>query len=251
MAYFRGTIRSQILDMDTLVNVVLPYDYPQAEPERTYKTLYLLHGNKQNADAWMRFSEAERLANELGFVLIMPEVQRSFYTDMKFGLRYFSYVTEELPIVMNKMFRIPQERERTFVGGLSMGGFGAMKCVLNRPDLYAGALCFSSAFYRLDEPEKMTHIRLCEMQSMIGLDFAIEKENDLNAMMDRYPNHIKKPILYIACGTEDFLYEHNQRMCRELEFRHFPYRYEEWEGIHNWKFWNVALQKGMRFLCEQ
>ena len=97
MAYFQGSVRSLVLGMDTNVNVVLPHDYydAQGNPGKYDKVLYLLHGLKQNADAWPRMSSAERYADYYGYALVIPEVQRSFYTDMAGGPAYFTYLTED------------------------------------------------------------------------------------------------------------------------------------------------------------
>ena len=154
MACIRMSLRSRVLDVDTVVNVVIPYDHFDREGRLKpfTRTLYLLHGLRQNADAWQRMSSAERIANYYGYALIMPDAQRSFYTDMAHGPRFFTYLTEELPEIMQAMFKIPADPAHTYVGGLSMGGYGALKCALQRPDLYAGAMCFSSGFFTLNRP---------------------------------------------------------------------------------------------------
>ena len=92
MAFFKGSIRSQTLGMDTGLTVVLPFDRA-AVPETECPAIYLLHGHGENADVWTRMTSAERYANAYGVALVMPEVQRSFYTDMAMGLSYFTYVT--------------------------------------------------------------------------------------------------------------------------------------------------------------
>ena len=64
----------------------------------------------------------------------MPEVQRSFYTTGKVGIDYFHYVADELPAICGKWFHLDQRRENTFIAGESMGGYGAVKIALNRPE---------------------------------------------------------------------------------------------------------------------
>lgn len=134
MAFFKGSIRSQSLGMDTGLTVVLPFDRA-AVPETECPTVYLLHGHGENADVWTRMTSAERYANAYGVALVMPEVQRSFYTDMAMGLSYFSYVTKELPDTCQRLFHLSSRREDRFVAGLSMGGYGALKlgAALSRP----------------------------------------------------------------------------------------------------------------------
>jgi S-formylglutathione hydrolase FrmB len=61
------------------------------------KVVYLLHGLTDNCTGWTRYSSCERYARERGVALVIPEVQRSFYIDGVYGLKYFTYVAEELP----------------------------------------------------------------------------------------------------------------------------------------------------------
>ena len=144
MAFFKGSIRSQSLGMDTELTVVLPFDRA-AVPETECPAVYLLHGHGENADVWTRMTSAERYANAYGVALVMPEVQRSFYTDMAMGLSYFSYVTKELPDACQHLFHLSSRREDRFVAGLSMGGYGALKLGLRCPDLFAGCAGFSGS----------------------------------------------------------------------------------------------------------
>lgn len=250
MAYFCGSVRSRILEMDTNIHVVIPYDYydAQGNPGKYDKVLYLLHGLKQNADAWPRFSSAERYANYYGYALVFPEVQRSFYTDMKQGMRYFTYLTEELPTLVHEMFRLPTEREKTYVGGLSMGGYGALKCALSRPDLYAGAMCFSSGFYALEYSEFLMQVYYsrAELEGILGAQLQLKAEDNLDYLMRAFPKNTPKPRLYLACGTEDPLYPHTIRARDTLRKTGFDLTYEEWPGAHDWRFWDVALEKAMR-----
>lgn len=253
MALFRGTVRSTVLEMDTQVNVIIPYDYHHGEEKQVKydKVLYLLHGLKQNADAWQRFSSVERYAQEYGFVVIMPEVQRSFYTDMAMGLPYFTYLSEELPGMMQEMFNIACDREHTYVGGLSMGGYGALKCALLRPDRYAGALCFSSGFFVLENAGVSKGVwKNDEMKAIIGADLICPDCDRLDLVMDGFTPDMKKPKVYLACGTEDYLYKNNVMMRDVLQEKGFAPVYEEWGGVHDWLFWDLAVQRGMQCVCE-
>ena len=139
MAFLRCEIASEALRMATAVDVILP---DQGELSRI-KTLYLLHGLTDDCTGWTRYTAVERYARERGIAVVLPEVQRSFYTDMVYGLSYFTYVSEELPAVCRRMFGLGAAREQNYIFGLSMGGYGAMKCALTYPERYAGAASFS------------------------------------------------------------------------------------------------------------
>ena len=136
MAYVRMDVKSEVMDMYTSLIVLLP---DGAENE-DIPVVFLLHGLSDNATNWSRFTAAERYAASYGVAVVMPEVQRSFYTDMKYGLDYFKYVTDELPALIRRYFRL--NCTSMYVMGLSMGGYGALKCALTYPERYKGAAAF-------------------------------------------------------------------------------------------------------------
>ncbi|MEG2701232.1 MAG: alpha/beta fold hydrolase, partial [Clostridia bacterium] len=184
MAFFRGTIRSDTLMMDTVLNVAIPFETNIAlrPGMQKDKTIILLHGLKQNADSWSRYSMMEYYAHELGYHVVMPEVQRSFYSDMVNGMNYFTYLSTELPWIMEHVFHLPMER--LYVGGLSMGGFGALKLALHYPERFAGALCFSSGFYMLEKPKQLMDLFFSkgELTGIFGNDFAVTEQNNLDQL---------------------------------------------------------------------
>lgn len=131
MAFLRCEIASESLRMATAVDVILPDKGDLSE----VKTLYLLHGLTDDCTGWTRYTAVERYVRERGLAVVLPEVQRSFYTDMAYGLPYFTYVSEELPAVCRRMFGLGAAREQNYIFGLSMGGYGAneMRAHLPRP----------------------------------------------------------------------------------------------------------------------
>ena len=219
MAYLQSSIRSLALGMDTNLNIILPADRydAQGKPTGYDKVLYMLHGLKQNADAWPRHSCIERYANHYGYAVIIPEVQRSWYCDLPGGTNYFTYITEELPELVHRMFKLPEGRENTYIGGLSMGGYGALKCALRRPDLYCGAMCYSSGFFSLENAQHLMDVYYSEgeMKSILGQDLTLCDEDSLDYLIRHFPKDAQKPRLYVSCGTEDFLIKANVR-CRDL-----------------------------------
>ena len=127
-----ATIRlfADTLGKFTQCEVLLP-DRPQ--PGRPVPALYLLHGLSDDDTVWMRRTAIERCAGNRYLAVVMPDGDRSFYSDMIDGSRYFAYVTDELPRLMEATFPLSRERQGRFVAGLSMGGWGAFKAALNLP----------------------------------------------------------------------------------------------------------------------
>ncbi|GMA60977.1 hypothetical protein GCM10025859_14170 [Alicyclobacillus fastidiosus] len=73
----------------------------------------------------------------------MPQVHRSAYTDMAYGNRYWTFLSEELPEVARSFFHLSDAREDNFVAGLSMGGYGALKWALRKPEQFVAAASLS------------------------------------------------------------------------------------------------------------
>lgn len=252
MAIFRGTIRSKTLMMDTSVNIVVPYEQHYAATKaREFKTVILLHGLKQNADAWPRMSRVEQYAHAAGFNVVMPEAQRSFYTDMTYGLAYFDYIANELPQMLSNVFRMPTDSAHLYVGGLSMGGFGAFKCALTYPERFAGVMSYSGALYCFEELSKYESILFPgEVTAMLGPDLRCPAESSLTSLAQKASASSCKPRMYLACGTEDSLLEDNRRFAAYLRTLGFNPVYEEWSGQHDWTFWDRACARSFALMAD-
>ena len=259
MAHISAMIHPASLGFKTRIEVAFPqhpkptvpkdsplYHEPPAPPD---KILYLLHGLSDDVTAWVRNTRICSYAEERGYIVIMPEVQRSFYSDMKYGSDYFTYVSEELPQICEEMFNIKHVRERTFVAGLSMGGYGAVKCGLSRPDFYAACAGFSGA---LD----VNVVKVAneggwynEMNAVFGEGGEIPDNADLFKLADKMaklPKNEQARIL-VTCGDEDFLIEANRKFDRHVRDLPVDYEYREWAGVHNWKFWEECLPVAFGF----
>ena len=103
----------------------------------------LLHGLSGSSAEWVRFSKIEYYAKKFHFVIVMPEVNRSFYCDTATGMNYYTYVSKELPEIVNRWFRVDTSPENSYIAGESLGGYGAMKFALRNPQSYAGAAALS------------------------------------------------------------------------------------------------------------
>lgn len=246
MALFEGSLRSEVLRMDTAVTVSLPQKPGTADPP----VLYLLHGLGDDHTAWVRRTGIDRYANREGIAVVMPEVQRGFYTDMAYGPAYFTYITEELPRLCGSFFRITEDPARTYIAGLSMGGYGALKAALRCPERYAAAGCFSGAVdIRSRMKAEDNPMTPGEVQAVSGGELA--PEDDILMLTARAVNAGRKlPAFYITCGLSDYLYEDNRRLRQQLDFLHIPYVYEEWTGAHEWDFWDRSVRQFLQFIRE-
>lgn len=236
MSLLRVEYSSRELEMCTSFQVVLP---DEGDLGKT-KVVYLLHGISDNCTGWTRYTSCERYARERGVALVIPEVQRSFYADQVYGLKYFSYISRELPQACRRMFGFSPERQYNFVCGLSMGGYGALKCALTYPENYAGCGSFSGAVdlkALVSRPSGPLTER--ERTAIFGAGHKVGPENDLFSLAQRA---VSPPPIYLSCGEEDSLYSLNNAFAQALSRLGLTHRYDHRPGDHTWDFWDRSLQ---------
>lgn len=258
MALFEGDIFSPTLKYNTHIKVIFPDVSSESMPMISGKpsVLYLLHGLSDNASAWTRFTRLEYYAKKYNFIVIMPDAARSFYTDMRMGMPYFTYFADELPETIGAWFRIPTEREKTFIAGLSMGGYGAVKIGLNRPERFGGVATFSGVLNTevLFQSDKLLppEDRLMfdgEVQAIYGQRDNLRDEDTPIELVKKLSSEPNRPRLLQCCGTEDFLYTDNIAFKTAAETAGYGHKYMEWSGAHTWLFWDVAIQRAMQYFC--
>ena len=193
-------------------------------------------------------TSVERYAAKYGFAVVMPCGDRSFYQDMVYGLHYFTYISKELPELVQRYFRVSGEPEDTFVAGLSMGGYGTMRCAFTYPESYGAAAAFSSVadIRRWRTAKQKNNMMLDELAGMWGSELEVPDEADLFCLSDKAA---ALPPLYMACGQEDPLLEVNQNLYQHLHKQGRDVVMESWEGSHEWSFWDVAIQKAFAFFA--
>ena len=239
--------RSKELNKQVQVNVVIPEIFK--DTGKTYKTLWLLHGLSDDHSAWMRNTSIERYANKHGIAVVMPDVNRCWYTNTAYDANYFNFVAKELPTVCRGLFHgMSEKREDNIIGGLSMGGYGALKLSLTCPEQYCACISLSGA---LDITRKNRHYNLNEWRSIFGFDMQSPlelegSEHDLFALAVRNKNEgMPFPKLYLWCGLEDTLLETNRAFSRLLSELGVLHTYEESEGDHSWQWWDLHIQDGL------
>jgi len=242
MALFRGDFFSNQLSMVTSVNVIIP-DFAD---NSKLNVVYLLHGLSDNCTGWARLTSIERYANRHRVAVVMPEVQRSYYIDMKNGLKYFSYVATELVDFAGKMFGLPTSREKSYIAGLSMGGYGAMKIALAKPEQFCACAGFSSVCdIENTIKEEMPASNIPELNAILGEELKVSASDDLYKLSTKCNKNSLKPKVFMTCGTSDMLYQQNIDFKTHIETLDFDFTYKEWEGDHTWEFWDKSIEMAL------
>lgn len=216
----------------------------------TYPVLYLLHGLSDDQTIWMRRTSIERYVSELGIAVIMPFGERSFYSDMQCGRRYWTFLSEELPVLARNFFpRISPRREDTFAAGLSMGGYGALKLALRRPDRFAAAASLSgvldiAAFVKRQLPDNAAF-----WNAIYASPEALESgEDNLFVAAKKAVQAEHPPKLFACCGTSDFLYGDNLTAVKVFRELGVDLTYEEGPGSHTWEFWDQWIRRALEWM---
>ena len=214
MAHLQIEQRLETLGGQSIFHVVLPEagDLPEAP------VIYLLHGAGDNGTGWLRYTAAERCATEKGLVLIIPGVGNSWYTDMASGVQALTCVTQELPAVCRRMFGLTQQREKTHVIGLSMGGYAALKLALTNPYSYTTCTALSAAV----RPEQVVK----------SPDWPLPPAA-ARAVFGPGIDH----------GEQDALLPANREFHALLQSNGIAHTFETALGAHTWPFWDAQLKR--------
>lgn len=261
MAFIQMSILSKSLMRTVPVNVILPVDkmvlpgMPKRE-EKPYKALYLLHGIFGNCTDWVCGTRIQRFSEEHDLVVVMPSGDNAFYVDRPAAHNFYGeFIGEELVELTRKMFPLSRKREHTFIGGLSMGGYGAMRNGLKYGDTFGYIVSLSGALH-LEEMASRTKDNTFFIESK---SFAESCFGDLSKLLDsdKNPKWLVKerkkagkplPKVYIACGDQDSLLEANRDMAAFLKAQGVDVTFEVGPGGHEWDFWDAYIKKAIDWL---
>jgi S-formylglutathione hydrolase FrmB len=209
-----------------------------------YATYYLLHGLSDDYTIWHRRTRIEMYVANLPLVVVMPDGYRGFYTNCNEGPRYADYIGRELPDFMERTFPLKKVRGGRCVGGLSMGGYGALRIALGFADRFISANSHSGAVMRGTQPSPKN--KEPEFQRVFG-PRPEGSEHDLVALARKAKAAGTLPKMLIDCGVEDFLIEENRRFHAHLQALRVPHEYAEFPGAHEWGYWDQHVQEALAF----
>jgi len=264
MAVFDISMHSSSLGHITHMTAILPTEVmhfpgrPAPEPKKNLRVLVLLHGYSGIDTDWIRGSCIAELALKHNMAVFMPDGGNSFYLDDEIrGELYETLLVKEIPEFIRNTFPVSSAPEDTYIGGFSMGGYGALHTALKHPDVYSACIALSSALI-IDSLDKMTPesgnpIARYSYYTHIFGDLKKARGSDLDPKYlakKVLEDGVKKPALYLACGTEDFGIAGNREYSQYLTSIGYDHVFKESTGIHNWLFWNEYIQKAMDWLDE-
>jgi len=251
----RGDYSSDVLRTTVNVQFIIP-----EKCDGPFKVTYLLHGLHGNQGSWMDYSMLPFYGKDYNTIFVMPETGRSFYYDLKHGRNFSTFILDELPLICKKIFNISDKREDTAIMGNSMGGYGALKLALTKPQQYGFCAAISTAclYFKpvLDalREDASAYLKtgaeaqeiMKDLSAIFGEDLKYRPDGDILELINNFPAGKPKPKIYATCGTEDIeMIKDNQRFRDEMKDKSFDFTYEEWSGVHDWNFFNDALKKSL------
>ena len=275
-------VRSQALGMATSLTVFTP-EAMTRQDSPVPGLLILLHGLTGNHAVWSMRTDLQSLADLHNLVVALPDGARSFWLDQAVGLEWGRWVGSELPSLLRSVLRVSAARSETFIGGLSMGGYGAVRAAFDYPRTFGGVISLSGTLDVAERAFRSRHLDLYEIG--FGDLERPRRSDDLVTRMAAAapaaptpntptpdpaapgaapsatppntptPNtptpSVAVPLdvrFFAVCGTEDRLLKQNRRFRDIAEEIGLDLTYREGPGGHDYVFWNEWLPVGLDHL---
>lgn len=227
--------------------------YSVIEPERsreirtTRSVLYLLHGLFGSHQNWTENTQILRYAREKDFIIVCPDAGDRWYTDDPACERanYESFILNEIIPDAEERFTAGRSRSRRAIAGISMGGYGALKFALRRPDTFCLAASMSGAFNAAEILNIAPRQEVVpSISTVFGTNDELRCRNSLTQLIENFPNDrvAELPRIYFDCGDSDEFFEANVAFDLRLKDKHVPHEFLQRRGDHSWEYWNRNLE---------
>lgn len=260
MAIIEVNFISKCLMRTVTFNAIIPVDKfgPQAEnaEQKPLKTLYLLHGIFGNYTDWVNGTRIQAWAEANDLAVIMPSGENRFYLDdEKSGELYGEFIGKELVEFTRKLFPLSDKREDTFIAGLSMGGYGAIRNGLKYAENFGCVIGLSAALVHdtwkdADNSAPIFTFRRNYYETIFGEYNKVKgSDKDPKALLLKLKEEGRPvPKMYLCCGTEDGLVTANRDFRDFLNENGVDLTYVEGPGKHDWVFWDTYIKKVLDWL---
>lgn len=238
-------IHSASMNKDIRCVVVLPDSYTNTA--QTYPVLYLLHGYSGNYANWVKNApDFIACVDRFGIIGICPDGHyNSWYFDSPIdsSVKYETFVSKEVPAYVDSHYRTKKDRRFRALGGLSMGGHGALYLGILHKDFFGAAVSMSGGVDFTPFPKNW------DIAKVLGA-YDQNKERWQRHTVQYLVGTLKNGDLAISfeCGTGDFFLGVNRALHLKLTNLKIDHDYAERPGQHNWAYWNNAINYQMLFL---
>jgi enterochelin esterase-like enzyme len=241
---------SDALGRDWGYTIYLPSGYRQDGAR--IPVLYLLHGNSGDANDWLTQGHLQSAADALiahkdipPVAIVMPQGGTDWYVDRKEKMES-AFFGDLLPEIETH-YAVSMQRGGRMIGGVSMGGFGALRYALTQPELFCGALLLSPAIYA-NEPPRASAARRVGVFGDRQFDPAIWHELNYPAQWDRYMSRPYRLPMFIAAGDDDLAIQADaSALYTRLRLAGNPAALRIIDGGHTWEVWSALLPAALKY----
>ena len=257
MVLFRGDIKCRSLQRRTSISVILPADNihflndTEDIVPKPYKTLYLLHGLYGSDDIFLANTSIQKFAEDNKIAVVIPCGENSFYVDNEKSHEFYGeYVGQELLDITRNIFPLSHKRKDTFIGGFSMGGYGAIRNGLKYNQNFSKIAMISPALITEDIVNYSYDNNVLRSRNFFESIFGNLNEIKGSDMDPKFliDNCSDIPDIFIACGVRDFLYEKSVDFSDYLNSKNISHSFISDEGEHNWDFCDKYVKEFIKTL---
>lgn len=205
--------------------------------------IFLLHGYSGNYKQWNNIMNAQKYADDYGFIIVCPDgLFSSWYLNSpaKPNWQYEDFFFNELYPDIKQKYNV--DDKNIFISGLSMGGHGALYLFIKHPDLFSGAGSTSGGVKLSDGFGKFG------LGDLLGNPQADSELWKQFSVMDNI-NKLKgnnKPIIF-DCGSSDMFYVANNQLKQKCDDLKLNATYISQPGGHNKTYWAMSIKQQFEF----
>jgi enterochelin esterase-like enzyme len=235
------TFWSAALNRSMPYNIYLPPGYDEDVYSR-YPVVYLLHGLGGNQDSWLDHGIVQQ-ANDLiaareipPLIIVAPAGDRGYWVDhANGGPRYGSYISRDLISFIDKEYRTFAHRDFRAIGGISMGGHGALQLALNNPSTFGVVGAHSVALRRKEQ----------------AFDFFGDRQyfeaHDPVTLCQKDQGQARQLLIWLDIGANDHWYGAAKSFHELLVAQRIPHSWQVYDGGHDPSYWRRQLPDYLRF----
>lgn len=237
------SLYARTLDIHTSFRIMLPPDYDASS--RRYPTLYLLHGVAGDSSEWQSIGileAADRMirAGEIDpFIIVLPNGGANYWVNHYSGARWADYVVNDVVAQVDRDYRTVNAPLGRAIGGLSMGGEGALRLALTNPQMFGTAAAHSpslrTAFSQFAP----------ELQPIFGDEEYWRTVTPLWQVVDTDAAY--RLNIALDVGEDDPWRQNVELLHERMVARAIPHRFDVLPGEHAAEYWIENVDRYLAF----